>query len=111
MLNIKSIDHYRDGGTIALKCCMTVRWKRVVWLEDRVGDIIEVCIDGRSGKEPKFWFGYPDSEESEIIEDQSIIDYIVDKVAEYKKLQNYRLNGFIHHKENLRDWKINNILE
>ena len=58
MFNLKKIDTYRDGGTIAIKCVMSVRWKEVKWLEDRQGQEIEICIDGRLGNlPPKFWFG------------------------------------------------------
>ena len=99
MFNLKNINTYRDGGTIAIKCVMSVRWKEVKWLEDRQGEVIEICIDGRFGKEPKFWFGYPGKEESEIIEDETIIDYIVSKVEEYKKYQDYKLNKVINFKQ------------
>jgi hypothetical protein len=111
MFKVKDVDTYRDGGTISLKCVMSVRWKEVKWLEDRQGEVIEICIDGRFGKEPKFWFGYPDKEESEIIDDEEVINYIIDKVTEWKKYQDYKLNHIINHKQNLRDWKINNLLD
>ena len=110
MFNLKNIDNYRDGGTIAIKCVMSVRWKEVKWLEDRQGEL-EICIDGRFGKEPKFWFEYPESEDSEIIEDETIIDYITSKVQEYKKYQDYKLNYVINFKQELRDWKLNNLLD
>ena len=111
MFSLKKIDNYRDGGTIGIKCVMSVRWKEVKWLEDRQGEVIEICIDGRFDKEPKFWFGYPESESSEIIEDETIIDYITSKVQEYKKYQDYKLNYVINFKQELRDWKINNLLD
>ena len=110
MFSVKGIDTYRDGGTIAIKCVMSVRWKEVKWLEDRQGEVIEVCIDGRFGKEPKFWFGYPGKEDSEIIEDETIIDYVIGKIEEHKKYQDYKLNKIINFKQELRDWKINNLL-
>jgi hypothetical protein len=110
MFSVKGIDTYRDGGTIAIKCVMSVRWKEVKWLEDRQGEVIEVCIDDRFGKEPKFWFGYPGKEDSEIIEDETIIDYVIGKIEEHKKYQDYKLNKIINFKQELRDWKINNIL-
>lgn len=109
MFKVKDVD--RDGGTISLKCVMSVRWKEVKWLEDRQGEVIEICIDGRFGKEPKFWFGYPDKEESEIIDDEEVINYIIDKVAEWKKYQDYKIDNIINHKQKLRDWKINNLLD
>ena len=31
--------------------------------------------------------------------------------SEYKKYQNHKLDSFINYRENLRDWKIKNILE
>ena len=51
MFNLKKIDTYKDGGTIAINCVMSVRWKEVKWLEDRQGEVIEICIDGRFGKD------------------------------------------------------------
>ena len=115
MLNILKIDSYRDGGTISIKCMMAVAWKEVPYLEMHRNKEIQICIDGRLGKEPLFWFGYPDKNErneiSELIEDQSIIDYIIKKVEEYKTRQNHKLDSFINYRENIRDWKIKNILE
>ena len=111
MLNISKIDSYRDGGTIAIKCVMAVSWKEVTYLEMRRNQEIQISIDGRFGKEPQLWFGYPGKEDSELIEDQSIIDYIIKKVDEYKTRQNNKLDQFIKYKENIRDWKIKNILE
>jgi hypothetical protein len=40
-----------------------------------------------------------------------IIDYIVSKVEEYKKYQDYKLNKVINFKQELRDWRINNLLD
>ena len=111
MLNINSISSYRDGGTIAVRCQMAVSWKEVEWLEKRHNGEIAICLDGRFGKVPKFWFGYPESLGSELIEDQDIIDYIIKKVDEYKTRQNNKLDQFINYTENIRDWKIKNILE
>jgi hypothetical protein len=111
MLNISKIDSYRDGGTIAIKCVMAVSWKEVTYLEMRRNQEIQISIDGRFGKEPQLWFGYPGKEDSELIEDQSIIDYIIKKVDEYKTRQNHKLDSFINYRENIRDWKIKNILE
>jgi hypothetical protein len=111
MLNIKNISSYRDGGTIGVRCQMAVGWKEVEWLEKRRNREIEICLDGRFGKEPKFWFGYPESEESEPIEDETIVDYIIKKIAEYKEMQARRLDQIIGFRERIRDWKIKNILE
>lgn len=111
MLNISKIDSYRDGGTISIKCMMAVSWKEVAYLEVRRNQEIQISIDGRFGKEPRLWFGYPGREDSELIEDQSIIDYIIKKVDEYKTRQNHRLDQFINYRENIRDRKIKNILE
>lgn len=111
MLRIEKISSYRDGGTIGVRCLMAVGWKEVQWLEDRHNREIEICLDGRFGKEPKFWFGYPDAERSEPIEDETIIDYIIKKMAEYKERQAYSLDQIIGFRESVRDWKIKNILE
>ena len=111
MFNILKIDSYRDGGTISIKCMMAVAWKEVTYLEMRRNKEIQICIDGRFGKEPLLWFGYPGKEDSELIEDKTIIDYIIKKVDEYKTRQNNKLEQFINYAENIRDWKIKNILE
>ena len=111
MLNISRIDSYRDGGTISIKCMMAISWREVVYLEIRRNQEIQISIDGRFGKEPQLWFGYPGREDSELIEDPSIIDYIIKKVDEYKTRQNHKLDQFINYRENIRDWKIKNILE
>jgi hypothetical protein len=111
MLRISEFQSYRDGGTIAMHCMMAVSWMKVPYLERNENKEIEICIDFRFGKEPKFWFGYPGAEGSETIEEPSIIDYIVKKVEDYKKYQNKKLDSFINYRENLRDWKIKNILE
>ena len=111
MLNISKIDSYRDGGTTSIKCQMAISWREVNYLESRINQEIYISIDGRLGKEPKLWFGYPDLEGSEPIEDQTIIDYIIKKVDEYKTRQNHKLDSFINYRENIRDWKIKNILE
>jgi hypothetical protein len=111
MFNISEIHSYRDGGTIGIKCLMAVSWKEVRWLEDRHNREIEICLDGRFGREPKFWFGYPDADGSEPIEDETIVDYIIKKMAEYKERQAYKLDQIIGFREAVRDWKIKNILE
>jgi hypothetical protein len=115
MLNISEIDSYRDGGTISIKCFMAISWKEVPYLEMHRNQEIQICIDRRFGKEPLLWFGYPEryigNELSVLIEDQSIIDYIIKKVDEYKTRQNNKLDNFINYRENIRDWKIKNILE
>lgn len=115
MLNISKIDMYRDGGTISIKCMMAVAWKEVPYLEMHRNQEVQICIDGRLGKEPLFWFGYPEKNErneiSILIEDQDIIDYIIKKVDEYKTRQNHNLDRIINYRENIRDWKIKNILE
>ena len=111
MLNISKIDSYRDGGTISIKCMVAISWREVNYLEMHRNQEIQISIDGRLGKEPQLWFGYPDREGSELIEDQTIIDYIIKKVDEYKTRQNHKLDSFINYRENIRDWKIKNILE
>ena len=111
MLNISKIDSYRDGGTISIKCMVAISWREVNYLEMHRNQEIQISIDGRLGKEPQLWFGYPGKEDSELIEDKTIIDYIIKKVDEYKTRQNNKLDQFINYAENIRDWKIKNILE
>ncbi len=110
MFAVKKIDSYRDGGTIAIKCVMSVRWKSVAWLEERQGQEIEICIDGRFGKMPEFWFGYPESDGSERIDDE-VVDYIIEKVEEWKKYQDYKLDKVINYRRHLRERKIDDLLD
>jgi hypothetical protein len=119
MLLIDKFNSYRDGGTIEMKC----RIGGPIWQfyfesigkHNLLGDEVEICIDGRFGKKPTIWLGYPDkkehlgrtSQDSFIIEDEKIIDMIIEKVKEHKRLINHNMDRFINYKEDLRDWKIN----
>jgi hypothetical protein len=120
MLLIDKFNSYRDGGTVAMKC----RIGGPIWQfyfesigkHNLLGDEVEICIDSRLDaqnnsfiKEPKIWLGYPESDGSFIIEDEKIIDMIIEKVKEHKRVMNHRMDGFINYKENIRDWKINEI--
>ncbi len=119
MLLIDKFNSYRDGGTVSMKCRIGGPiWKFYfdsIGKHNLLGDEVEICIDGRIGKKPTLWLGYPDKEEhlgrasqgSFIIEDESIIDMIIEKVKEHKRLTNHKMDSFINYKENLRDWKIN----
>jgi hypothetical protein len=123
MLLIDKFSSYRDGGTVVMKCRIGGPiWKfyfdsigKLEYRKPTLGDEVEICIDGRIGKKPTLWLGYPDKEEhlgrasqgSFIIEDESIIDMIIEKVKEHKRLTNHKMDNFINYKENLRDWKIN----
>ncbi len=118
MLLIEKFDSYRDGGTVVMKCRIGGPiWKFYfdsIGKHNLLGDEVEICIDGRIGKKPTLWLGYPDKEDqlgrssqgSFIIEDESIIDMIIEKVKEHKRLTNHKMDSFINYKENLRDWKI-----
>ncbi len=119
MLLIDKFSSYRDGGTVAMKC----RIGGPVWkfyfesiekhfpTTDILGvharPEVEICMDERFDKKPTIWLGYPDKDGSFIIEDESIINMIIEKVKEHKKLTNHKMDNFINYKENLRDWKIN----
>ena len=35
-------------------------------------DEIEICLDGRMGKEPKIWLGYPNQDGSQLIEEKEL---------------------------------------
>jgi hypothetical protein len=118
MLLIEKFDSYRDGGTVVMKCRIGGPiWKFYfdsIGKHSLLGDEVEICIDGRIGKKPTLWLGYPDKEEhlgrtsqgSFIIEDEKMIDMIIEKVKEHKRLTNHKMDSFINYKENLRDWKI-----
>ena len=112
MLNIKSFDSYRDGGTISLRCNIGgPQWSKYLSDHHLNSDEHEICLDGRMGKEPKIWLGYPNQDGSQLIEDRELIDDIINKVESFKNVQNDRMNKFIDFDENVRDWKIKNILE
>jgi len=111
MLLIDKFSSYRDGGTVAMKCRIGGPvWKFYfdsIGKHNLLGDEVEICIDGKIGKKPTLWLGYPDKDGSFIIEDEKIIDMIIEKVKEHKRLTNHKMDNFINYKENLRDWKIN----
>jgi hypothetical protein len=112
MLNIKSFDSYRDGGTISLRCNLGgPQWSKYLSDHHLNSDEIEICLDGRMNKEPKIWLGYPGSDGSQLIEEKELIDDIINKIESFKNIQNHRMNSFIDFYENVRDWKIKNILE
>ena len=112
MLNIKSFDSYRDGGTISLRCNLGgPQWSKYLSDHHLNSDEIEICLDGRKYKEPKIWLGYPGSDGSQLIEEKELIDDIINKIESFKNIQNHRMNSFIDFYENVRDWKIKNILE
>jgi hypothetical protein len=112
MLNIKSFDSYRDGGTISLRCNLGgPQWSKYLSDHHLNSDEIEICLDGRKNKEPKIWLGYPGSDGSQLIEEKELIDDIINKIESFKNIQNHRMNSFIDFYENVRDWKIKNILE
>lgn len=115
MLLIDKFSSYRDGGTVVMKCRIGGPiWKFYFDSIGKHGREVEICIDSRLdaqsnsfSKEPKIWLGYPDSDGSFIIEDEKIIDMIIEKVKEHKRVTNNKMDIFINYKENLRDWKIN----
>ena len=110
MLNIKSFDSYRDGGTISLRCNIGgPQWSKYLSDHHLNSDEIEICLDGRMGKEPKIWLGYPNQDGSQLIEEKELIDDIISKVESFKKNQNHRMDQFIDFDANVRDWKIKNI--
>ena len=115
MLNIKSFDSYRDGGTISLRCNIGgPQWSKYLRSnnnQDLPYHEYEICLDGRFDKEPKIWLGYPDSDGSQLIEDRELIDDIINKIESFKNIQNHRMNKFIDFDSNVMDWKIKNILE
>ncbi len=110
MLVIEKTTTYRDGGTVGIECSMAIPWTKVEWLERAGNRTIELCLDRRIGQEPAIWFGYPDSEGSERIEDETIIDYIIKKVAQHKERQAYKLDQFIEIRENIRNFRIDKTL-
>ena len=112
MINIIGFDSYRDGGTITLKCNIVgSQWSKYLSDHHLNSVVYEICLDGRLNKEPKIWLGYPDSEDSQLIEEKELINDIISKIESFKKTQNYRMNQFINFDANVRDWKIKNILK
>jgi hypothetical protein len=111
MLNIKSFDMYRDGGTISIRCNLGgTQWSKYLHDHHMNSDEMSICLDGRFGKEPKIWFGYPESEGSVVIEEKELIDLILEKAQSFKQSQNHKIDKFLDFDVNVRDWKIKNIL-
>ena len=119
---IKEFNSYRDGGTISVKCRIGGPiWKfyfdfifnsKLSFSEKKMtGDEVDICIDGRFGKCPTIWIGYPDSDGSILIEDNDVIRHIISKIEEHKRIENHRMDCFLYYNQNVRDWKIKNILE
>ncbi len=112
MTNIIGFDSYRDGGTISLKCNIGgTQWSKYLYDHHLNSDVYEICLDGRIGKEPKIWLGYPGSDDSRLIDEKELIDDIINKIISFKEIQNYKIDQFINFEENVRDWKIKNILK
>lgn len=115
MINIIKFDTYRDGGTISMKCniSFTHNSLRDKYLSDHhlSSDEMEICLDGRFGKEPKIWLGYPGDEDSKIIDDRALIEDILKKIESYKQNQNYKIDQFLDYDSKVRDWKIKNVLD
>lgn len=113
MLLIDKFNSYRDGGTVSMNC----RIGGPIWQfyfesigKHLLGAEVKISIDGRFGKKPALWLGYPDKDGSFIIEDDKIIDLIIEKVREYKRNINHKTDNFINYRENSRDWKINEVI-
>ena len=111
---IKNFNSYRDGGTISVICRIGGPiWKfyfDILNKTNMMGDEVEICIDGRFDKCPTIWIGYPEKECSILIEDGEVIKHIISKIEEHRKRENYRMDCFINYEQNLRDWKIKNII-
>ena len=111
MLKILKFDIYRDGGTISLTCNIGgPKWSKYINDHHLSEDRYEICIDRRVAKSPQIWLGYPEAEGSSKIEDDSLVDYIIEKVKSYKQVQNTRMDFFLNYKQNITDWKIKNII-
>jgi hypothetical protein len=111
---IKEFSSYKDGGTISVKCRIGGPiWKFYFDILNKsimMGDEVDICIDGRFGKCPLIWIGYPDSDGSILIEDNDVIRHIISKIEEHKRIENHRMDCFLNYDKNLRDWKIKNII-
>ena len=105
---IQKFDMYRDGGTISMICRIG---PADPYFDKIKQSEIEICLDGRFGKCPSIWIGYPDSEGSILIEDKDFIKHIISEVEYYKRLSNYRMDSFINYEQIVRDWKIKNVID
>jgi hypothetical protein len=87
MIAIRSIDSYRDGGTLSIKCHFGFTSK------DGKIDIrtheTEICIDKRMrGKgDGSIWMGYPGKETSQKIVNEEMLEYILKRVENHFKWQ------------------------
>lgn len=103
---------YRDGGTISVKCNIGgPQWSKYLHDHHMPSDEMLICLDGRSGKEPKIWLGYPDSDGSQVIVEKELIDDLLKKIESFKQTQNWRIDQFLNFEASVRDWKIKNILD
>ncbi len=112
---IDKFSSYRDGGTISMKCRIGSPifdfYFKKIGIDRISGAEVEICIDGRFEKCPTIWIGYPGKEHSVLIEDDEVIKYIISKVEDYKKHICYKTDVFINFEQNVRDWKIKNIID
>ncbi len=83
MLIIKSINSYRDGGSISLDVHLSMYYSDNREPLKYDGNIV---LDRRCGfkeHDNLLWFGYPENEGSTIIEDKELREYIKAKIVEY----------------------------
>lgn len=82
---IRGFDSYRDGGTISIQCHG--------YIGDGKSQQFELCLDNRlESLTPAFWIGYPGKETSTRISDPATIEHVIEKVADFKRYQNFRID-------------------
>ena len=87
MIVIRSIDKYRDGGTLSIKCHFGFTTTDGKF--DMPTHETEICVDKRMRKkgDGSIWLGYPNKEGSTKIVHQEVLEFIVKKLENHIKYQ------------------------
>jgi len=95
MIAIRSIDRYRDGGTLSIKCHFGFT-SRDGKIDIRTHET-EICVDNRidSTHKGSVWLGYPNREGSEQIFNEEMLEFILKKVENHVEWQNKYFNEVI----------------
>lgn len=90
IVNIRTIDIYRDGGTIGIRCFGYPT-------DELKSQEFEICFDDRLSSTPDgvFWLGYPNYPDSKEITDEQTIKHIVDCLIDFRDIQQSRINRVI----------------
>jgi hypothetical protein len=93
--SVRNLDLYRDGGTIGIKCFGIISQSPDL-------NVFEICLsNNRFGKDPnkprEFWLGHPSKEDSIRITNPDTILNIKEKVGEFHRGNEFRVNEILKH--------------